>query len=139
MPAAAIDGWLPAAYQRVADALARQGAQPSGPPFARYTRQGELIEVEAGFAVDNAIVDDGDVVASGLPGGPAAVATCAARAARADVAYRAVDRWLNRHGFAAVGPHWEYYERRTGTERDPSRWRTEIVVPYRWHLIGARA
>jgi effector-binding domain-containing protein len=137
MHSVAIDRWLPQAYRLVARVLERQDEEPSGPPLARYTSHGELVEVEAGFPVDNPIADDGDVRASGLPGGPAAIATSMVGSESLDSAYHAVEIWLMERGFAAAGPHWEYYHRRPGTEQDPSRWCADIVVPYRWHFVAA--
>lgn len=122
MPPDTVVRWLPGAYRRVARALADQGVPASGPPFARYTANGDLVDVEAGVPAAIAIVSDGTVVASGLPGGPAVVATHVGGYELLDAAYRDIEEWLRLYGYTEAGPHWESYV----TDQ-----RTDIVVPYR--------
>jgi AraC family transcriptional regulator len=138
--------WLPGAYRRVARALERQGEQPRGPAFARYTVDGDLVAVEAGFPVGAEIAEDGSVVASELPGGPAVVATHTGRFETVDDTFEIVDAWLETHGLAAAATHWESYRATAGDEWDPSRLRTDVVVPYqrsadsrRWDVVGEAA
>ena len=46
-------------------------------------------------------------------------------------AYAAARRWLTVHGRAPIGAHWEVYYTDPSVEPDPTRWRTEVVMPYR--------
>ena len=132
MRADGVADWLRGAFERVLRTLERQRIRPNGPPFARYTRRGELVEVEAGFPVEEPIDDDGDVVASGLPAGPAATVTHTGDVTGLDNAYRRINTWLKQHGFAVAGPHWEYYQHLDGDKRRAGHWRVDVVVPYRW-------
>jgi hypothetical protein len=68
MHANAVAQWLPGAFERVLRTLERQRIRPSGPPFARYTRRGELVEVEAGYATNSH--GGGPMHRSHMPFGP---------------------------------------------------------------------
>jgi hypothetical protein len=117
----AVTRWLPRGFGRVEAELAGHAVPIAGPPFARFVTIDGQLSVESGFPVAAAIGDLGEVLASGLPGGPAVVATHEDPDQSLDVTYAAVDRWLSRHGYVAVGPHWEVYPGSV----------TEVVVPYR--------
>jgi effector-binding domain-containing protein len=133
MAADRVPGWLRRAYRLVDAQLAGEGIAVAGPAFASYTRSGDRVEVEAGYPVPVAVAGNGIVVPSGLPGGPAAITLHEGSAATLDVAYRRIETWLAGHGFTARGRHWERYLVGSVTgEPDPSRWRTEVVVPYSW-------
>jgi effector-binding domain-containing protein len=124
--------WLPKAHARVAAALAGAGPCVVGAPFARFTLDGGRLDVEAGFPVSEAITDLGEVIASGLPGGPAAVTLHRGPHELLDAAYAELDTWLGRRGLVEAGPHWEVYLTDARHTADSGRWRTRIVVPCRW-------
>jgi effector-binding domain-containing protein len=128
-----ISGWLCGAYRSVRARLAVEGIDMTGPAFACYTDTGDGIEVEAGYPVATAVHGDGEVVPSGLPAVSAATTVHEGPPASMDAAYLRIEAWLAEYGFAARGRHWERYLVGGVTgETDPSRWRTEIVVPYGW-------
>ena len=60
---------------RVSAYLEKKGKKPSGPPFARYMGFGDKLKIEAGLPVGDVVDGDGDIEASELPGGDAAVTT----------------------------------------------------------------
>jgi len=124
-------GWLAAAYRDVVEYLGRVQVSPSGPPFARLTFLPDVVAVEAGFPVSREVAGEGRVEPSRLPGGPAGVTTHIGRYEDLTSAYEAVHRWLGDHGRSPAGPHWEVYFTDPNAEPDPSRWRTDVVVPYR--------
>jgi effector-binding domain-containing protein len=109
MPPDAIIGWLGGAYRRLAAVLNQQKVSRTGPVFARYTFHGDLVEVEAGFPVHQAIVGDTTATASGLPGRTVAVATHTGSAGSLDAVYNDIEDWLDERGFVEAGPHWEVY------------------------------
>ncbi len=131
-----VAGWLRRAYRSVGERLASDGIAPAGPAFACYTVDGDAVEVEAGYPVRVALDGDGLVMPSGLPGGPAAVTVHKGGLERVDAAYRRIGIWLARHHLRSHGRHWEQYLVGLATnDGDRSRWRTEIVVPYRWDTV----
>lgn len=131
IPRTELAHWLATVYPKVREYLRRVGVKPVGPPFARYTYLGKAVAVEAGYPVPGDIPGDGTVVASTLPDGRAAVTTHWGPHDDLDRAYAAVRRWLLISGRAAIGARWEVYHTNPVAEPDPTRWRTDVVVPYR--------
>lgn len=131
LPRGALPTWLTSAFRTVHDYLRHAGIPPTGPPFARITFLGDTAAAEAGFPVPYEVAGTAGVEPSALPDGHAAVTTHLGRYEDLDQAYRACHDWLHAHGHVAAGPHWEVYYTDPNTEPDPSRWRTDMVVPYR--------
>jgi effector-binding domain-containing protein len=159
--------WLDRAFSQVGERLGHDGITAIGPAFAcytagserytagserytagserytagseRYPAGGEAIEVEAGFPVSAAVPGDGLVLASGLPGGPAAIIVHYGPLESVDETYRRIGTWLDGHGLRIRGRHWERYLIGAATkESDSSQWRTEIVVPFRYTRVENR-
>jgi effector-binding domain-containing protein len=128
---AEMPGFLSNAYRAVGEYLRQIHVSPSGPPFARFTFLDDVVALEAGFPVPYEVAGEGAVEPSTLPDGPAAVTTHIGRYEDLAMAVDAVHRWLDEHGFVPAGPHWEVYFTDPNAEPDPSRWRTDVVVPYR--------
>ena len=115
----------------VARVLAGQGRPSTGPPFARYHRAGaEVFDVEVGFPTEAAVTETGGVVASSLPGGPAAVMTYVGPYEEMEEAYAALVAWVADRGGKTAGDPWEIYLSDPAEEPDPASWRTEIVMPF---------
>lgn len=131
LPREALPTWLAAAFGVVQDYLQHAGIPPTGPPFARFTFLGDTVAVEAGIPVPYEVAGTARVEPSALPDGHAAVTTHLGPYEDLDQAYRACHHWLQAHGHVAGGPHWEFYYTDPNAEPDPSRWRTDVVVPYR--------
>ena len=116
----------------VAQALGDQGLFPAGPPFARYHRLSEQeFDVEAGFPIAGSLRPTGEVSASSLPGGAAAVMTYIGPYDQMEAAYGALAQWVARKDGRPAGDPWEVYFSDPAQERDPQKWRTEIVMPFR--------
>ena len=116
----------------VTQALASQGIAPGGPPFARYHRVGtERFDVEAGFPTTASMSSTGEVLASSLPGGLAAVMTYFGPYDEMEEAYGALAEWVADRGGQSTGDPWEVYFTDPAREPDPRQWRTEIVMPFR--------
>jgi effector-binding domain-containing protein len=131
MPAAEMAMWLPEAYHSVFEYLARAGIEPTGPPFARLTFLGETVAIEAGAPVGAEIGGDERVEPSALPDGPAAVTTHMGRYEDLENALTAINHWLRDRGLEPAAPHWEVYYTDPNAEPDQTRWRTDVVIPYR--------
>jgi effector-binding domain-containing protein len=131
LPAGQLSQWIADAYAVVFEHLHRAGIRPMGPPFARYTFLADTVAIEAGVPVAVELSGDGRVEPSSLPGGPAACTTHIGRYEDLEHAVGAVTGWLSRRGLQPAGPHWEIYYTDPVAEPDPSRWRTDVVLPYR--------
>jgi effector-binding domain-containing protein len=136
LPPAEMPDWLEHAYRTVYSYLRQARIVAIGPPFARFTFIDGLVAVEAGFPVRREIPGDGVVEPSRLPDGPAATTEHRGRYEDLDRAFEAVQSWLENLGYEAAGPHWEVYHTDPHVEPDPTRWCTEVVVPYRLALGG---
>ncbi|HEY4584431.1 MAG TPA: GyrI-like domain-containing protein [Acidimicrobiia bacterium] len=131
---AEIPGLLGKAYTAVAERAGRSGRALTGPPFARYRPLDDEyaeFEIEAGFPVDQPAEGGGEVVASTLPGGAAAVVTHVGPYDQMKPAYEAVETWIVEHDSQPEGAPWEVYYSDPVEQTDPATWRTEIVQPYK--------
>jgi len=127
-----IGPWLARAYGEITGVLADQGRQSAGPPYARYHPLGNgRFDVEAGFPASTAIE----------PARCGASLRAAGRPGRGHGAHRPLRRHGarlrrprlvgERPGGLLAGDPWEVYFTDPEQRPDPSRWRTEIVQPYR--------
>ena len=127
-----IAAWISGAYGATAAYLARQGAGPSGPPFARFHCVGDdRFEVEAGFPSTRVVAGDGTVTPATLPGGPVAQTVHVGPYDEMTPAYDGLLAWIRDHGGEPAGDAWEVYYSNPAVEPDPATWRTLIVQPYR--------
>jgi len=122
--------WMATAFGEVMAYLGEIRSAPAGPPFARYfSMPGETIDVESGFPVIAPVAPRGRIVASELPGGPAAVTTHMGSYETLDTAYAAIQEWMAEHGRQPGGPFWEVYFTDPNEVPDPAQWRTEVYQP----------
>ncbi|MCB9562590.1 MAG: GyrI-like domain-containing protein [Kofleriaceae bacterium] len=118
-------------------ATSSSGAEPAGPPFARYLSRGDAADptmvVEAGLPVvappTGALPDD--VVAGELPAGEAVALVFVGPHERLGEAHAALDGWLAAHRRDAAGPRWEVFLTNPVTTPDPEQQRTKVFVPLR--------
>lgn len=130
-PVGGIPAALAVALPEVWHAAEALGMTPDRPPFTRYLSEpsGE-VDYEAGVMLPAAACEGrGRAVPSELPAGPCAVAWHVGPYEALGTTYDALMAWIAEHGRAVSGPMWEVYWTDPGAEPDPSRWRTEIVVP----------
>lgn len=116
-------------FQAVGAAIARQGVEADGAPFARYHDYGDVVDLEAGRAVPAPIEADGDVKPGLLPGGPAAIAVHRGPYEGLAATYDALGTWIERSTREANGGPWELYLTDPGSEPDPANWLTQICWP----------
>ncbi|MFV2062108.1 MAG: GyrI-like domain-containing protein [Chloroflexota bacterium] len=118
-------------YREVNEALAKQGVEPNGAPFARYHEFGQKVDLEAGLPVASPIVREDEVKPSELPGGPAAVAVHAGPYEGLSTTYDAIEAWMKSTNRSANGGPWEVYLTDPSSEPDPTKWLTQILWPLR--------
>ena len=107
----------------------QQGIPLASPPFTRYLELGRgTAQIEAGFAVGAPAKGDGDMVASELPGGSAAVAIHVGPYDRLEDTHAVVATWLEAQKLTGGAP-WEVYVTDPGEKPDPKDWQTEVVYP----------
>jgi effector-binding domain-containing protein len=127
-----VGAWLGKAYPEIAAYLERKGAGPTGPPFARYRPVGpDTFEVEAGYPASTPVGGEGEIEPSDLPAGPAATTVHIGYFDTITAAYDALAKWIRDNGGEPNGDGWDVYLSDPAAERDHSKWRTEVVMPYR--------
>jgi effector-binding domain-containing protein len=130
VPVAEIGPWLGGVYGAVAQAVTASGAVLVGPPFARYRRDGDEFEIEAGLPIDRSIELASPVESSVLPGGTVATAIHVGPYDAMEPVYVALYEWVREHDAVPTGDPWEVYFTDPAAEPDPALWRTEVVLPY---------
>ncbi len=126
--------WFSTAYGKVAGVIGATGAKMTGPPFASYVPvDGEpgRFDIEAGFAVDEAIPGEGEVVASTLPGGQVAHTWHTGPYEKLTNAYQELMAWIAERDMEPADKAWEIYQSDPSVEPDPANWRTEVFMPFR--------
>lgn len=108
----------------------RERLTPTGAPFARYHAFGDEIDVEAGIPVAETFAPRGRVAPSSLPGGDVVSGFHVGPYQDLSKTHDALARFLEKAGLSPDGGPWEIYWTDPGLERDPSKWRTEIVQPW---------
>jgi effector-binding domain-containing protein len=131
LPIDRVGPWLAESYALIVEFLGRYGQPIVGPPYAWYTFVGTKADVEAGFPVGTSVRPEGDIVASVLPAVTAAVTTHVGSYELLRDAYKAVHAWITEQDGEPSDGHWEIYHDDPARQPDSSRWRTDVVVPYR--------
>jgi effector-binding domain-containing protein len=131
LPIGRVGPWLAESYASIAAFLGRSGTPIVGPPYASYTFHHNEADVEAGFPVGASVPPSGDIVPSTLPAVTAAVTTHIGPYELLQDAYKAVHAWITERGGDPSGGHWEIYHDDPASQPDSSRWRTDVVMPYR--------
>ena len=120
-----IDRTFPALFGR----LGEMGIPPAGPPFIRYLRTAERLEIELGVPVPRDLTDRAAAGIETLPAGRAAVLTYTGPYDGLREACAELGRWVHQHGETPAGPFWESYVTDPRTEPDATKRVTEIYQP----------
>jgi AraC family transcriptional regulator len=108
---------------------AKNGIPLAGPPFTRYVEMGRgLWTIEAGLPISAPAQGEGDIVATELPGGMAAVAIHKGSYETLGETHAAIERWLDANKLTAGAP-WETYVTDPATTPNPAEWQTQVVYP----------
>jgi AraC family transcriptional regulator len=109
---------------------AQHGVPFASPPFTRYLPSGPgLLAIEAGLAIAAPSSGEGEIVATELPGGPAAVAIHHGAYDKLAETHVAVERWIEANKLETASAPWETYLTDPGETPNPADWRTEVVYP----------
>ena len=130
MPLADTPDFFARAFPAVLAALAAQGVEPQGHPFAWYAGPPtDEVMLEAGFVVPSRIEPAGEVTPSHLPGGRVVQTVHVGPYSTMTASYDRVRTWILDPGLIPTRPMWEEYLTDPGTDPDPATWRTEICWP----------
>lgn len=117
-------------FGEISACIRRQGQQPAGQPFAIYHKvQDGIADLECGIPVRDLLDGCGRVQAGQLPACTAALATHWGPYDQLEQTWRPLLSWVAAQGLRNSAPPWEVYVTDPGSETDPSKWRTDILVP----------
>ncbi len=122
----------------IADRLADMGVEPAGPPYARYHAYADdETDVEIGIPVRMpppnvrplAEAQEGEMAASELPAGPAALAVHVGPYQELRRTYDELHDWIHAQGRNEGPGPWESYVTDPTEVDDPADLRTEVFWP----------
>lgn len=123
---------IPRAIEQAMREIQAAGQEPAGMPFVRTLAfEEQSMDLEVGWPVAEAYTAGDEVVASELPGGPAAVASFFGAYDQIGSAYEAIEAWCAEQGREVAGAPWECYFTDPNEEPDPAMWRTDVYFPLR--------
>ncbi len=110
----------------------RQGVAIAGAPYSRYhSFDGRTFDLECGVPVVEKIEGNGKVEAGVLPGGKAISTWHIGPYHKLGDSHGRLGQWVKDSEWDANGAMWEIYWTDPGLEKDPTKWRTQIVQPVR--------
>jgi effector-binding domain-containing protein len=130
VPMTALTEFFGRAFGAVMAATQKQGAFPTGPPFARYHGMpGDTVDVEAGFPIAGHFTGADGVQTAVLPGGDAFEAIHIGPYDTLGETYGAIQQRMQAEGLTPADTMWEYYLSDPEKEPDPAKWQTRVVWP----------
>lgn len=115
-------------FSEICSFMNEEKMTPAGPPFARWhSMKGEIFDMECGFPVSEPAWGKGRIEIRKLPGGKAVVTLHIGPYDMLADTYKALELWMNEHGYHAAGDPWESYL--TGPSIEPSKIRTMVFWP----------
>lgn len=126
-PLAQLSAVLGPAWGAIMAQAAAQGASPAGPPFVAYHNMDwQNLDLEIGMPFATALRGAGDVQATTLPAGPAAVCAYTGPYDHIGAAHDALQQWLVAQSRQPVGPAYEFYLNDPVTTA-PAALRTDVL------------
>lgn len=130
VPLTGMTAFFGRAFSTVASVVAAEGAQITGPAFARYYGMPtDVVDVEAGFPIAGAITASGDVHVGHLPSGRIYEAIHVGPYDTLVQTYEAVGNRISADGGVPADEMWEYYLSDPEDEPDPAKWQTRVCWP----------
>ncbi|HVE93199.1 MAG TPA: GyrI-like domain-containing protein [Actinomycetota bacterium] len=107
-----------------------KGGAMSGPPFGLYhSFSDDKMDMEAGLPVEAPVEGEGEITSTTLPGGRVAATWHVGPYEQLAQAHESLRRWVDEQGLRPAGPPRDVFWTDPGQEPDPSKWRTEVVLP----------
>lgn len=128
-----LTGFFDRSFSQVPAVLGAQEVSIVGPAIALYNGvPSETVDLEVGFLTDREVEQDGDVVASALPGGRAARLMHHGSFDTLGASWERLQGWIIGQGLTPSDALWEVYVTEPAPEMDPADLRTEL----NWLVTG---
>lgn len=111
--------------------IKKNNLKQTGPPFAIYYNYNPtgFTDLDAGMPFEGTATASGLMKIIELKGGNAVKVDYYGGYMGIGSAHEAIDKWLKANDAKAVGPAWEVYATDPGTEKDSTKWLTEVIYP----------
>ena len=130
VPLDALTDFFGRSYHAIAAAVADQGLQVVGPPFAKYYGMPtDRVDLEAGFPVAGSVAPAGDVRAGSLPAGRCYEAVHTGPYDTLEQTYNLVLARMAADGVQPSEVMCEYYLDGPDDNPDPTQWHTRVCWP----------
>lgn len=128
-----LTGFFDRSFSQVPAVLGAQEVSIVGPAIALYNGvPSETVDLEVGFLTDREVEQDGDVVASALPGGRVARLMHRGSFDTLGASWERLQGWIIGQGLTPSDALWEVYVTEPAPEMDPADLRTEL----NWLVTG---
>lgn len=126
----AISKTLAECFPEIAKQIMKSGGTMAGPPLTRYhSVTADEVDIEVAIPVKSAITPDGRVLASELPAGKVATTWHLGIYQDLPKTHKRLEEWMTAQKLKSAGGFWEIYWTDPGIEKDPTKWRTQILWP----------
>lgn len=129
VPTSELPAFFDRAFRALGAFLSERGVTPSGPPFARYLRQPDVMcDLEVGFPLAAPVDPAGEVVPSRLPGGRVARVEHHGSYEGLAGTWGRLMGWIAVHRLRPAPGFWEVYLNEPTPDGDPADNRTALYV-----------
>lgn len=128
--AADLGGVIDKTFPSLFGELVSKDVEIVGPPFVRYLKTGDELEIELGIPIAHD-TSPGATKSVTLPAGPAAVYVYIGAYDGLPAAWKQFGEWVQRQGREQDGPFWESYVSDPREVPDPAMRITELYMPLR--------
>ncbi|WP_166804901.1 GyrI-like domain-containing protein [Cryobacterium sp. Sr8] len=130
IPITAMVDYFGRAFTTSAAELGKQGAYPAGPAIALYHgKPTDIVDVTAGFPVEQPVTSTPEASVVTLPGGPAIQTVHTGSYDSMTGTYDELMAWVTEKDLTMSEDMWEEYLTGPESDPDPSTWTTRIVRP----------
>jgi effector-binding domain-containing protein len=117
-------------FPEIGKQIMKSGGSMAGPPLTRYHAvTADEVDIEVAIPVKTAIKPEGRVLASELPAGKVATTWHIGIYQDLPKTHKRLEEWIAAQKLKSSGGFWEIYWTDPGLEKDPTKWRTQILWP----------
>jgi effector-binding domain-containing protein len=117
-------------YKQLMDFMNKSGVAMTKPPIAIYLNYSpEKIDFVSAIPVDKPVKPAGNIESGAIQAGNTVMAVHCGPYDNLEASYKKIEEWIKTNGKKVTGPPWEEYITDPSTEKDPSKWITNIYFP----------
>jgi len=118
------------AYGKINAYMTKKGLKPAGPAFAVYNKfDMSNVDMDPGMPVDKADAGDGDIKGSDMKAMSVCKVSYTGPYSKLGGVHMAINQYIKDHNKQMMGAPWEVYITDPMSEKDSTKWVTEVVYP----------